>query len=38
MDVEEDEIDFGFPEAGTWNTTGHIALENMKIDAPMVII
>ncbi|XP_037884226.1 transmembrane protein KIAA1109 isoform X1 [Glossina fuscipes] len=36
MDVEEDEIDFGFPEAGTWNTTGHIALENMKIDAPMI--
>lgn len=37
METEENEINFGFADAGTWNSTGHIALENMKIDAPMVI-
>ncbi|XP_059220168.1 bridge-like lipid transfer protein family member 1 isoform X9 [Stomoxys calcitrans] len=36
MEDEENEINFGFADAGTWNSTGHIALENMKIDAPMI--
>uniref|UniRef100_A0A1I8N1J1 Bridge-like lipid transfer protein family member 1 C-terminal domain-containing protein n=1 Tax=Musca domestica TaxID=7370 RepID=A0A1I8N1J1_MUSDO len=36
METEENEINFGFADAGTWNSTGHIALENMKIDAPMI--
>lgn len=38
MEPEESEINFGFADPGTWNSTGHIALENMKIDAPMVIM
>lgn len=36
MAVEDTDNNFGFPEAGTWNNTSHIPLENMKIDAPMV--
>lgn len=36
MVVEETDNNFGFPEAGTWNNTSHIPLENMKMDAPMV--
>ncbi|XP_053959948.1 bridge-like lipid transfer protein family member 1 isoform X6 [Anastrepha ludens] len=36
MVVEESDNNFGFPEAGNWNNTSHIPLENMKIDAPMI--
>ncbi|XP_075153250.1 transmembrane protein KIAA1109 homolog tweek isoform X3 [Haematobia irritans] len=36
MEEEDPGIDFGFAEPGTWNSTGRIALENMKIDAPMI--
>ncbi|XP_039950493.1 transmembrane protein KIAA1109 isoform X2 [Bactrocera tryoni] len=36
MVIEETDNNFGFPEAGTWNNTSHIPLENMKIDAPMI--
>lgn len=28
---------FGFPEVGQWNTTQHVTLENLKMDAHMVI-
>ncbi|XP_037958120.1 transmembrane protein KIAA1109 homolog isoform X2 [Teleopsis dalmanni] len=34
--MEDGDSNFGFPEAGTWNSTKHIPLENMKIDAPMI--
>ena len=30
------DLDFGFPEAGIWNTTKNIPLENLKMDAHMV--
>ncbi|XP_067623128.1 bridge-like lipid transfer protein family member 1 isoform X11 [Eurosta solidaginis] len=36
MVIEESDNNFGFPEAGNWNNTSHIPLENMKIDAPMI--